>query len=309
MPQKGNITESRCDHPLVSYLLITYNRKKDLEEAISSILNQSYEPIEIVIVDNNSSDGTQEMIQEKFRRRNIRYIRLPENRGVCGGRNVAIEAARGNILITLDDDAVIDHSNATAKVVSRLQKDPAVGVLAFKIVNYFTGKVDKAEFPTRNKKRSPDEEFEVATFIGAGHAVIRDVYAKVGLYRDYFPYGHEEFDLALRILDRGYKIIFFPEVVVRHKVRGTRREKIAGRWSVMLENRIKVAIRNLPWRYVLTTLLAWSLRTLIDCRGNILPIITAWRNLWRQLPKLKSERRPIKPETVELLRKHNRLYW
>lgn len=311
MHQKSNTiyTELKSENPLVSYLLITYNRKKDLEEAIISILNQSYSPLEIVIVDNNSTDGTQELIQEKFQNQNIHYIRLFENKGVCGGRNVAISLAKGEILITMDDDAVIDDADATIKVVNKFKEHPDIGVLAFKVVNYFTGQLDKSAFPTRDKKRSPNEEFETSTFIGVGHAIPRHVYRKVGVYGDYFPYGHEELDLALRILDAGYRIVFFPEVVIRHKIKD-RKQRLSGRWAIILENRIKVAIRNLPWKYVLTTALAWSLRTLIDCRGNFLPLLKAWRSLWQQRDQLRHERRPIKKETIERIRRlKGPLYW
>jgi len=290
-------------NPLVSYLIITHNRKYDLEEAINSILKQNYAPIEIVIVDNNSIDGTEELIREKFNYPNIRYIRLTENRGVCGGRNVAIEAAKGDILITMDDDAVIDDPKATAKIVNRFAKDLDIGVLAFKVVNHFTGQLDKTMFPTRNKKRPADSEFETSWFIGVGHAIPRCVYDKVGLYGDYFPYGHEEGDLSLRILDAGYRILFFPEVTIRHKVTGTRRERLSGRWPIILENRIKVAIRNLPWRYVVSTGLIWSLRTLIDCRGDFRPIFRAWWSLWSQRNKLIQERHPIKKETIQRIRR------
>ena len=301
MLQKTNTAcaKSNSTNPLVSYLLITHNRKQDLKDAIVSILNQSYTPIEIVIVDNNSTDGTPEMIRENFKGQSIRYIRLSENKGVCGGRNVAIEAAKGEILITIDDDAIIDDPNATVKVVNRLSRDPTIGVLAFKVLNYFTHELDKDFFPTRDKKRAPNEEFEIATFIGVGHAIPRYVYEQVGLYRDYFPYGHEEFDLALRILDTGYKILFFPEVVVYHKA-GSRRQRLVGKWSILLENRVKVAIRNLPWKYVVTTTLIWSIRTFVACRGNVIPVLKAWHNLWKQRHKLKEERHLIKRETCLL---------
>jgi len=288
--------------PLVSFIIITRNRKEDLRECLKSIIIQDYKNKEIIVVDNNSQNGTHLLFEKEFSLSNISYIRLTENKGVCGGRNEAIKAAKGEILITLDDDAVIDDPNAAIKIVNKFKKDPSIGVLAFKVLNYFTGKVDKDFFPTRDKKRTPNEEFEVSTFIGVAHAIPRYIYEQVGVYHDYFPYGHEELDLALRILDAGYKIIYFPEITIRHKIKGSRRQRLSGKWDIILENRIKVAIRNLPWRYVASTACIWSLRTLFDCRGDFRPILNAWRSLWRKRHQLKCERHVINKETIRRIR-------
>lgn len=216
---------------------------------------------------------------------------------------MSIAAAKGDILITMDDDAVIGDANATAKIVKRFSEDPDVDVLTFKIVDYFTGELQRSAFPTRDKSTSSDREFETSRFQGGGHAIPRRIYDEVGLYADYFPYAHEELDLSLRILDAGFRILFFPEVVIYHKIKEKRRKRLSGRWSIILENRIKVAIRNLPWIYVLSTGLSWSLRTLADCRGDFGPVLKAWWSLWQQRVKLKHERHPIKKETIRRVRR------
>ena len=300
------------DKPLVSYTIITRNRQADLREAIQSVLDQDYQPLEIVVVDNASTDETSKLFENEFNVPNIKYICLSENRGVAGGRNVVIPAALGEIIITLDDDALLKDRNATSLIVAKLLSDEKIGALGFKSVHYGTHQLEKFAYPFRDKSRDPDLEGEAIRFIGVGHAIPRSVYDRVGLYADFFPYGHEETDLALRILDADYKIIYFPQVTVIHKKQAVvgRLDRLKTMWATVLANRLKVAIRNMPWRYVITTTLAWSVRTLIDTRGNIMEILKSWQIIWRQRRVLLSQRKPLKRSTLDKIKQFNgHLYW
>ena len=291
------------DRLLVSFTVLTRNRKDDLRDALYSILGQDYTPIEIIVVDNGSSDGTEELFQEEFRKPGIHFIKLRENRGVCGGRNVAIGAAQGDIIVTLDDDAVLENNRATNDIVDRFILDASIGVLAFKSVNYWTGGLDRAAFPCRDKSRDADEEFETSWFVGVGHAMKREVYEKVGRYRDYLPYGHEDLDLSLRVIDAGYRIVYFPIVQVRHKRASSGRLVGIAFGATTLAHRIGVAALNLPWRYVVTTAVLWTLYTLKRTRGNIPAVIIAYRDLFRRIPWLLKERQLVSKETIEKLRR------
>ncbi len=287
---------------LVSFTIITHNRKSDLEQAIASILAQSYRPIEVIVVDNNSSDGTPELFRNRYDPNIVRYVRLHENTGVSGGRNITIDKTKGEIIVTLDDDAEIVETEATQRIVNKLQTDKSIGLLAFKVLVHATGMLQKGAFPTRDKSLSPDEEFETTRFIGVGHAAPRALYDEIGLYRDFFPYGHEELDFSFRILDAGYKIIYFPQVTITHKLEGTRRQRLQGKWHVLLENRVKAALLNLPLRYVASTGLIWSIRYWLDAGLNPLPVLNGWYNLYTKRHKLKTDRTPIKQQTVARLR-------
>jgi GT2 family glycosyltransferase len=266
---------------------------------LTSILSQRYEPLDVVVVDNASTDDTPRLFEGKFNCANIQYIRLQSNLGVCGGRNVALEHAKGDILITIDDDAVLRDVDATQKIIHRFAEDSLLGALAFRIMDYWSNTLQKDAFPTKDKARDSTVEFETTWFIGAGHAIPREVYNRVGVYREYFPYGHEELDLALRILDAGYKIFYFPQVTVFHKKITTRHSLADTHFqAIQLQNRIKVAVRNLPWRYVLTTDLVRSAQVLRWTRGNVIPILLAHWYLMRQLPRLLQERKPLRQDTI-----------
>ncbi|NLC55721.1 MAG: glycosyltransferase family 2 protein [Armatimonadetes bacterium] len=284
----------------VSYVIITHNRAADLTEALQSILRQQYAPLEIVVLDNASTDETPRLFAGPFNLPNIRYLRSETNLGVSGGRNLALEHATGELLVTIDDDSILRDPDATTKMVRRLQSEPDLGVLTFRVVDYWSGELEAGAFPWKDKKRDATREFETTWFIGTGHIIPRAVYERVGLYQEYFPYGCEEIDLALRILDAGYRIRYFPQVTVHHKKVTTRHTWRTTRFQAMhLQNRVKVAIRNLPWQYVLTTDLVRSAQVVLKhSRGNLAAVLLAHWYLARQMPRLLRERKPIGRETV-----------
>lgn len=292
----------RAGNNLVSFIVITYNRKDDLKETLNMLQAQNYHPIEIIVVDNNSSDGTEKLFKTEFTDPSVRYIRLLENKGVAGGRNAGLKEAKGEIIICIDDDALLMDNKATHKVVHRFSQDNQLGVLAFKSVNYYTKEISREEFPHRDKSLNPDTEFETSYFIGVGHAIKKEVYERVGLYPEDFFYAFEELDLSFRILDAGYKIIYFPSVKVLHKKSSEGRVPTSSVWIKMLENRMRTSIRNLPWRYVLGSSLIWTGYILFRTRGNVLIIWRAYRNLIQDLGNLFEERSPIRPQTVRKLR-------
>lgn len=89
--------------PLITVILTTYNRSRLLPRAVDSLLHGSYANFELLIMDDASSDGTQEIASKMLDPR-IRYIRLPENGGVLRARNRGFDLARGDYITLLDDD-------------------------------------------------------------------------------------------------------------------------------------------------------------------------------------------------------------
>ena len=89
--------------PRVSVVIPTWNRRATLQEAIESVLAQTYTDYEIVVVDDGSTDGTGEWVQGRYREGPIVYLHQ-ENRGVAAARNAGIRAARGELVAFQDSD-------------------------------------------------------------------------------------------------------------------------------------------------------------------------------------------------------------
>lgn len=291
------------DKKKVSYIIVTHNRKEFLKEAVLSVLVQNYSPLELIVVDNGSTDGTDGLFKTDFKNDNIKYIKLDNNIGAPEGRNIAIKEAKGDIIIGIDSDTEIYEKNATQKIVDKFAKDETIGLLTFKVLNYYTKKLQRSAFPTRNyAKNSPEKEFETTWFSAMAYALPRKVFKKVGLYKDFYPYMHEELDLSFRILDKGFKIIYYPAVTILHKINKKRPERLKGKWDYTLANRIKGSALSLPFIYVISTGILWSIRILLDSKGDFLSLCKAWKSLYKKRSFLKNERQVLSRATVKRIR-------
>ena len=91
--------------PRVSVVIPTYNRAELLKRAIESVLGQTYQDFELIVVDDASMDNTEEMMKD-FSDERIRYIRLKQNSGTSAvPRNTGIKSAKGEYIACHDDDS------------------------------------------------------------------------------------------------------------------------------------------------------------------------------------------------------------
>lgn len=90
--------------PLISIYITTFNRCLLLDRALRSALSQTYTNIEILIIDDASTDGTKEHVNKNFNDNRVQYFLLPENKGACHARNIGINQAKGEFITGLDSD-------------------------------------------------------------------------------------------------------------------------------------------------------------------------------------------------------------
>jgi GT2 family glycosyltransferase len=274
---------------LVTFVIATYNRKDDLKEAIDSILIQEYRPIEIIVI-SNSDDGTSDLFEEgnMFDQDCIRYYHFEERMGCPAARNIGYEKARGEFVITIDDDAVIRDSGAIQRVTELFQNNEQLGIIGFKGMTE-AGETPQQWVPIRESGMA-DTAFEATHFIGFGNAIRADVFDAVGVYPENFDYSFEEKDLSLRALDAGFRIRYDPSIAVLHKVTASGRFPSQIITEQALENRIRVSMRNLPWRYVFMTLLYQSIQHARNSsvRDETLPALKSVVASWNELLKQRS---------------------
>jgi GT2 family glycosyltransferase len=305
------MSESR-ERLLVSYVIATYNRRDDLSEAITSILDQEYDDIQIIVV-SSSTDDTPELFEDggPFDRERIEHHHFSERMGVPRARNIGFEHASGEIIATIDDDAVLANADATETMVSLFREHDDVGALAFQCRNYYIGKVNPHETPDPpGFEMTMSEEYRATNFVGVGNAIRASVLEAVGAYPSSFRYGFEEMDLSFRIHDGGYDILYTPDIVVRHKKSPEGRitdtetkERLAG-------NRIKLAIRNLPWRYVVVTTLLWSAYAIALTR-SVSSLFNVLARIYDEREELLNDRNVVAGRTIRRIksRKTMLFFW
>lgn len=285
---------------LKSILIITFGREKELYETLISLKNYKKEDLEILILDNNETDILKNKIFEIMKNEKIklRYFNDGKNYGVALGRNYLIEKANGDILITLDDDIEIKENinNFISKIENYFLNNKNIGCLAFNIINFYSEKHLQHEIPHGNKKLDFNKNLETYYFIGAGHAIKKEVYQKTGLYpSDLGKYGGEERDLSFRILEKGYSILYTSDIKIHHKVspNGRLQEESFNRYR----NQLVVLNRYMPKVYRISSNIIWTLFYLLKGKVKIKDI----KKVFNELKTLKKE--TISLETLEKIKK------
>ena len=201
----------------ISVVILSWNRKADLEITLGNLLKQTINNFEIIVVDNDSHDGSQEMVETKFPK--VILIKLPKNLGM-GAWNIGAMNAKGDYLVFLDDDS-FPENNAFKKIIKKFDNDPSLGAISGLIYNLNTGKIWDA-FGWFGLDEKPKSK-QVISFIGCGVAFRKDLFLKVGGYdMDYFVYCIE-LPLSALIYNNGYHIYCFPEIVFYHRYSMTNR--------------------------------------------------------------------------------------
>lgn len=200
---------------LVSIVILHYQRRDALVRTLGSALQQSYPNREIIIVVNGPHDDIHDLLEGAGRE--VRLVQLEKNLGACGGRNAGIAAARGDIIVTLDNDIAFERPSEVAQIVYTLKSRSDVHVLAFKVCDDRTGELlARAWCHPRSWKEFNDCEFETDHFNEGACAARREVYQLAGLYYEPLFFGAEGWDLVLRMFDHGFRIFYQPEIRVRH---------------------------------------------------------------------------------------------
>ena len=300
------------DDPLVSFVLATYNRPDDLADAIDSVLEQEYDPLEVVVV-SSSTDDTRELFADggRYDDDRVHYHEFDERMGVPHARNIGYEYANGDVLVTIDDDAVLGDPGATSEIVSLFRAYDDVGVLAFQSRSYETKEPILMEIPDPPGVGGPrpGEQYRASSFCGVGNAIHRDVLDDVGAFPADFVYGFEEHDLSLRLLDADYDILYAPSVVVYHKKTPKGRLPETETRERQIENRIKLAVRNLPWRYVVFTTLVWSVYAVVTAGFRFGSVRRILRRLYDQRQDLLAQRHVVEPRTIRKLKSRSAMLY
>ena len=117
--------------PLVSIVMLSWNRKNDVRVSLGHVFDADYPSLEVIVVDNHSSDGTVEMVKENFPAAIV--VPLAENIGIAGW-NKGFEIAKGEYILVLDDDSYPDR-DALSIGITRMMQESQCGILAMQVFN------------------------------------------------------------------------------------------------------------------------------------------------------------------------------
>ena len=279
-----------------------------------SRLDSAAELLEEVIVVNNASTDDYTPVKDFINSTPalpFYYFDAPENLGVAKGRNFALAKGKAPIIIMLDDDAVLQNKNSLENLVTEFNesntKKPKA-IVSFKVLYYDNLQMQKNALPHKHFEEYKNRSFfETYYYAGGAHAIKREVIEKLGQYPDDFFYGMEEYDLAYRILDAGYSIVYSDKIVMLHKESPLGRKPKKEKLQMMWLNKSKVAWRYLPKKYFYSTAFMWSMQYLKETSFNIGGFVSGWKKI---LSISSGEKRtPIKQTTMDYLRKVKARLW
>ncbi|MFF0752490.1 glycosyltransferase family 2 protein [Streptomyces sp. NPDC004267] len=254
--------------PRVGVAVLTMGtRPKELRALLDSVAMQDEPPARVVVVGNGA--GSLKELPD-----GVHGVELPENRGVSGGRNVAIETLRAfgdvDVLVDLDDDGLLVDADVFRRLTDLYEADPALGIVSFRIADE-NGETQRRHVPRLGAK-DPMRGGRVTTFLGGGHGLSMRMLDQIGGWPEEFFFTHEETDLAWRALDKGWTVLYEPGLLLQHPKTSPARHAVYYRMTA--RNRVWLAKRNLPAPLVPVYLGVWTLLTLARTRS--LPGLRAW---------------------------------
>ncbi len=231
----------------VSVIVVSFNTRDLLRECLTSLREECAQlrkglTAEILVVDNASRDGSADMVAAEFSGPGtpVHLIRSDVNLGFGVANNRAIEAAKGRYLVLLNSDAFF-HSGALARAIAHMEADPSAGIGGARLVGrdgawqpsgrmfptilrdafVYTGlasRFPRSRFISAAERTwaDPATTAEVDWVTGAFMILRRAALDKAGLFDPAFFLYCEEVDLCRRVKDAGFRVLYWPDIVVTH---------------------------------------------------------------------------------------------
>jgi GT2 family glycosyltransferase len=271
---KGN--EIKDEYPFVSVVILNYNGKHHLKACLDSLLRTDYPRFEIILVDNGSTDGSVEFVQQNYPM--VKLVRLRKNLYAAGGFMVGALVAKGEYVALLNNDIEVDPGwlKALMKYMVKMPwvaaADPKYkyfyqrdlfenSAAAGRWIDYFGNNC------TRGVWEVDRGRYDRPSYIMCASTLFRrDVLLRIGNFDVSYLFGYEDADVTWRIYLAGYKALYVPEAVIYHKAGGTTRDKPGMRrprpefYYLAKRNRIISLIKN----YGISNMLFSLLVTLLE---------------------------------------------
>lgn len=240
----------------LSIVIISWKMKDFLQKCLQSIYNYTLDvKFEIIVIDNNSHDGTAEMIEKEFPE--IILIKNKDNRGVAPARNQGMNIAHGKYILVLDADVEL-FENSVLKLFEYMESNPDCGIVGSKLVDtdrqlqysckrfpnllsFIFRRLERFDI-VRNSKTlryhtmqdwDHNEIKEVDYLIGACQFIRSDIIKKIGYYDENIFYGPEDMDFCSRVWNAGSKIIYYPLTSIFHHEQRITKKKVLSKISIM----------------------------------------------------------------------------
>ena len=196
----------------VSIIIPTYNRAKLIKKSINSILNQTYDNIEVIVVNDCSTDNTEEVIK-KIKDDRIRYIKLKKNSGACAARNAGIKVATGKYINFNDSDDEYLPTKIETQYNNLIKNNSDMDFCRIMIhINNLEYPIPSESHKKNILKQKYIEELVNGNYISTPTMLIKSKIIKKVLFDEQLP-RFQDYDLVLRMIP-GIKVSYTDEILI-----------------------------------------------------------------------------------------------
>jgi GT2 family glycosyltransferase len=220
--------------PFVSIILLNYNGLAYIRNCVYSVLKSDYTNFELIIVDNNSTDKSIDIIESDYNDDRIKIVRNDKNLGFAGGNNLGAQYAKGRYLALLNIDTIVDSQWLT-ELVRLMEYDSSVGIAQPKLLSLsnksiydsagdyidFFGNCFRLGGGWEEKDVGQyDTIHEIFSARGAALLTRKEIVENIGLFDEDFFMNFEDIDFSWRVRLNGKRVVFVPRSIVYHKGHG-----------------------------------------------------------------------------------------
>ncbi len=281
----------------ISVVIVTRNRKEDVKRSIDAYLNQNYEDKEVIVIDNQSTDGTREMIEQDYPQ--VKYMWLPDNFDIRA-INIGVEMSTGDVIWRTDSDSHPESPDAFQMAADIFNKFPDIHIISTEDIEVRKGNEPWNWYPLPcDKKNVPENGYKANFFPGTGAAIRREVFDKIG---GFWEFGFEELDFCTRAIVAGFNVRYFPNIRTLHYASPQDRDN-PNRWIWTSRQFMRYNWRYMPTGLALKRMfqiIGFQMATAVIYRYPILAIIECFFTLFAvTFYTVRNERRVVPPEKLD----------
>lgn len=312
--------------PLVSVLILTFNRADLLKNCLDSVLKSDYPNLEFVVSDNGSKEDIADFVKKKFSRKKIQVVRLNKNKGLTGGFNFGFTFCKGKYVMLLSNDTKI-AKDAISNMVEMAEKDSSIGIVSPQIIQMRNPRFlhNVGSFITKSgllyhygilqnqNRKLYKKSYYIFSCNGAGFLIRKETAECSGLFEESFFYFYDDSDLSHRVWLSGYSVVYCPRAYLWHVWSATMQGVTPQIWYHNHRNHISSFMRNLSLPNLILfllnfnlTLMFWFIINLFKLRFDIcitLPKTYLWqlmhiKETWRARNHIQNEIRKVSDSEI-----------
>ncbi len=215
--------------PLVSVLILTYNRSDLLKDCLDFVLKSDYPNLEFLVVDNGSAENITQFVKDNYSNRKISVHRLDPNKGLTGGFNFGFQFCKGKYIMLLSNDTKLDK-RAISLMVEMAQKDPKIGIVSPKIIQMrkpkylhnvgsfmtYSGLLYHYGIEQSKDRKSYQKPYYIFSCNGSGFLIRKETLDESGPFDQDFVFCYDDTDLSHRVWLCGYTVVYCPKAELQH---------------------------------------------------------------------------------------------